>query len=159
MFCPNCGTKLPEGAAFCPGCGAPADNTPPGPDVNPGGWWKQSGQGGPATGTQYGQSSDPGGWGGQNQYRPQYGPGGPCGGQGQYGQYGPQPQRRERIIAIILCCVGFFGLSGLHRFYTGKIGTGVIWLLTGGCFLVGTIIDLVHLIDGSYLDNYGHPLV
>ena len=41
MFCPHCGTNLPEGAAFCPGCGAAVDNSPPDPEANPGGWWRE----------------------------------------------------------------------------------------------------------------------
>ena len=135
MFCTRCGTKLPEGAGFCPGCGAPVDNSPPDPQANQADWHRQS---------QY--------YGGQPNY-----------GQNQTGysqpNYGSGPRPKERLVAIILCCVGFCGLSGLHRFYTGKVGTGVLWLLTGGCFLVGTIIDLVHLIDGSFLDYYGHTLV
>ena len=30
MFCPNCGNKLPEGAAFCPSCGAKTQTNAPG---------------------------------------------------------------------------------------------------------------------------------
>jgi len=39
----------------------------------------------------------------------------------------------------------FVGLFGIHRFYMGKIFTGVLWLLTGGLFLVGWLYDFCTL--------------
>ena len=39
----------------------------------------------------------------------------------------------------------FFGLLGIHRFYQGKILTGILWLLTGGLFLVGWLYDFCTL--------------
>ena len=48
----------------------------------------------------------------------------------------------------LLCLVGF---CGIHRFYNGKIITGLIWLFTGGLFLIGQIIDLF-LIPGMVED-------
>ncbi|MBD2450393.1 TM2 domain-containing protein [Nostoc sp. FACHB-152] len=53
------------------------------------------------------------------------------------------PTGNNRLtISYLLCGVGFIGLGGLHRLYNGKIGTGLLWLCTGGLFTVGQIFDL-----------------
>jgi TM2 domain-containing membrane protein YozV len=46
----------------------------------------------------------------------------------------------------------FLGIFGAHRFYLEKIGTGILYLLTGGVFGIGWIIDLFTL--GNQVDVY-----
>lgn len=70
--------------------------------------------------------------------------------------YGP---RKKKITALILCIVGFFGFGGLHRMYVGKVGSGVLHLLTYGICGIGTIIDLISILSGGFRDSYGQPLV
>jgi TM2 domain-containing membrane protein YozV len=48
-------------------------------------------------------------------------------------------------IAYLLCCLGFLGIGGIHRFYLGKYVTGVLYFLTGGFLYIGTIIDLFRI--------------
>ena len=48
-------------------------------------------------------------------------------------------------IAYLLWAVGGFGTLGVHRFYLRKHGTGVLWLLTGGIFGIGAVVDLFRM--------------
>lgn len=48
-------------------------------------------------------------------------------------------------IAYLLWFISGFGALGFHRFYLGKIGSGLLFLLTGGLFGIGSIYDLITL--------------
>lgn len=51
---------------------------------------------------------------------------------------------KNKWVALLLCL--FLGFFGGHKFYEGKIGMGVIYLLTGGLFTIGAIIDFLILL-------------
>ena len=48
----------------------------------------------------------------------------------------------SRGTAYLLWALCLFGVSGIHRFYLGRIGTGILYLCTWGLFGIGNIIDL-----------------
>ena len=59
----------------------------------------------------------------------------------------------ERLtLSYLLWLGGFFGFSGLHRLYNGKITSGLIWFFTLGLFGVGQFID-VFLVPGMAEDH------
>lgn len=77
MFCKKCGKEIPDGAKFCPYCGA---------DQN---------------------------------YKEVY----------TRKKVDYNASKYSRTLALIFACIGFVAIGGIHRFYVGKIGTGVIWFL------------------------------
>ena len=57
--------------------------------------------------------------------------------------------------AVTVILVLFTGFLGGHRFYVGKVGTGVLFLLTGGFFFIGWIIDIFTVLFGNFTDKTG----
>jgi TM2 domain-containing membrane protein YozV len=61
---------------------------------------------------------------------------------------------KSLLIATVLAGVFFFtGLGGLHRFYIGKIGTGLLMLFTLGGLGIWALIDFIILITGNFRDR------
>ena len=56
------------------------------------------------------------------------------------------------ILSILL------GGLGVDHFYTGKIGTGILKLITGGGCMIWAIIDIIMVATGSFKDSNGVPV-
>ncbi len=66
-------------------------------------------------------------------------------------------EQKPWMTTLILCLVA--GPLGVHRFYVGKIGTGIAQLCTlGGCG-IWTVIDLIMILTGKFTDAQGRPLL
>jgi len=63
---------------------------------------------------------------------------------------------KSKVVAALLCF--FLGGFGVHRFYVGKVGTGILWLFTAGLLGIGAIIDFILILLGGFRDKAGMPL-
>lgn len=63
---------------------------------------------------------------------------------------------KSRTAALLLCL--FLGNLGIHRFYVGKIGTGILYMFTIGLFGIGALIDLIMIIIGKFKDKSGEEV-
>lgn len=63
----------------------------------------------------------------------------------------PAP-RKQKSVAYLLWCLGFFGLCGVHRLYTERYLLGIFYLFTFGFCFLGQLIDLLLIPDdvGSF---------
>ncbi len=60
---------------------------------------------------------------------------------------------KSRLIAFLLCM--FFGLLGVHRFYLGRIGSGIAMIFTLGGFGLWVFIDWIVILCGTFKDEEG----
>ncbi len=63
---------------------------------------------------------------------------------------------KSRLVALLLCF--FFGCLGIHRFYAGKVGTGLLQLFTFGGLGIWALIDLIIIAVGSFHDKEGRTM-
>ncbi len=79
-------------------------------------------------------------------------------------QQGNQPNKTDAIIndmrlnpewMITLALVFFLGFLGVHRFYNGKIGTGILMILTLGGFGIWSLIDFIMILFGKFTTKDG----
>ena len=62
----------------------------------------------------------------------------------------------KKSTALILCI--FLGFAGAHYFYVGRIGRGIVALLTFNFLGIGWIADFFRILLGGFRDNVGAPL-
>jgi TM2 domain-containing membrane protein YozV len=63
----------------------------------------------------------------------------------------------KHILPVALLAF-FVGVFGVHRFYVGKVGTGILQLLTLGGFGIWWIIDLIFIVIGEFKDGDGNKI-
>ena len=63
----------------------------------------------------------------------------------------------KKLLPVFLLCF-CLGVFGVHRFYVGKIGIGILMIVTLGGLGVWYLIDLIMIIIGSFTDKEGNKI-
>ena len=63
-------------------------------------------------------------------------------------------ETKEWQTTFLLCL--FLGGLGVHRYYVGKIGTGILYTLTAGLFGIGFLVDFIKILCGKFTDKDGN---
>ncbi|MCK4895258.1 MAG: TM2 domain-containing protein [Candidatus Heimdallarchaeota archaeon] len=131
-FCQNCGSIIEEGIKFCANCGTSVSEKQPAA--------QPAAQ--PAQAYTPAQPYAP---------APTYTPTQPG------AQAGVSPL--NRTVALLLCI--FFGGIGVHKFYVGKVGTGIAYLLFSWTGIPAFIafIEIFIIANGTFRDDKGLPLI
>ncbi len=67
-----------------------------------------------------------------------------------------ESSEKLRLVALLLCF--FLGCLGVHRFYVGKVGSGIAQILTLGGFGIWALIDLIMILCGAFKDKEGNAI-
>ncbi len=68
-----------------------------------------------------------------------------------------EAQSDKLVLPVFVLCL-LVGGFGAHRFYVGKIGTGILMLLTLGGLGIWVLIDLVLILCGEFTDKDGNKI-
>jgi TM2 domain-containing membrane protein YozV len=68
----------------------------------------------------------------------------------------PTISDQKRLVALLLCF--FLGMLGVHRFYVGKVGTGILQVVTFGGLTFWVFIDFIIILVGAFKDKQGRTL-
>lgn len=63
---------------------------------------------------------------------------------------------KSKILTLILCL--FLGVLGIHHFYAGKVGMGIVYFFTVGLFGFGWLYDIIKIASGTFKDGNGLPI-
>lgn len=134
--CPGCGADVTPGAVFCPSCGAELPKTP------------QQAKDQAAKAAQQPQPAQP-----QQQPTIVINNTNTNTNNNRGSGIEAMTSPKSRWLALALCF--FLGEFGIHRFYVGKIGSGILYLCTFGLFGIGWLVDFFVILFGSFRDKYG----
>lgn len=62
---------------------------------------------------------------------------------------------KSKKTALWLCCLGLLGIGGIHDFYLGRIGSGIVKFMTVNFFWLGNFVDILKITNNEYRDSKG----